>query len=70
VCVENFYYLCTQEVEEETGSAGEQLVSNKLPVLRCNMCRDGIYILSLFLCYRQHLMAKKTQSLNCLLEFH
>jgi hypothetical protein len=31
-----FYYFCSQEVEEEAGSAGEQPVSNKLPALHGN----------------------------------
>jgi len=30
-CFKKYLYLCNQEVEEETGSAGEQPVSNKLP---------------------------------------
>jgi hypothetical protein len=34
--VQNYYYLCTQEVEDELGTAGEQPASNKLPVLRSN----------------------------------
>jgi hypothetical protein len=32
----NSYYFCNQEVEEETGSAGEHPVSNRLPALRSN----------------------------------
>jgi len=38
----NYYYFCIQEVEEETGSAGEQPVSNRLPALRSNkFCLEG-----------------------------
>jgi len=36
-----FYYFCIQEVEEETGSAEEQPVSNRLPALRSNMFYFG-----------------------------
>jgi hypothetical protein len=43
------YYLCPQEVEEETGSAGEQPDSNKLPALRSNkLIRDNIFGCPLF----------------------
>jgi hypothetical protein len=35
-CFQYFYYFCIQEVEEETGSAGEQPVSNRFPALRGN----------------------------------
>jgi hypothetical protein len=55
-----FYYLCSQEVEEETGSAGEQPVNNKLPALHCNNKNGGWYLLSSFVCYRHRPMAKKT----------
>jgi len=44
-----FYYFCNQEDEEETGAAGEQPVSNKLPVLRCNKFEGTVFVLSLFL---------------------
>jgi hypothetical protein len=43
-----FYYFCYQEVEDEAGSAGEQPVSNKLPVLRCNKFEETVFVLSLF----------------------
>jgi hypothetical protein len=42
------YYFCNQEVEDESGSAWEQPVSNKLPVLRCNKFEGTVFVLSLF----------------------
>ena len=47
-----FDYFCTQEVEEETGSAGEQPVSNKLSVLHCNNQRDSPKDCLFFIYYR------------------
>jgi hypothetical protein len=49
-----FYCLCSQEVEEETGSAEEQPVSNKLPALRCNFFFGvSTRTVSFFSSYRQ-----------------
>ena len=46
----NYYYFCPQEVEEETGSAGEQPVSNKLPALRSNkLVKDNCFHVVLYL---------------------
>jgi len=42
------YYFCIQEVEEETGTAEEQPVSNRLPALRSNIFLEGILLLKSF----------------------
>ena len=44
------HYLCSQKVEEEIGSAGEQPMSNKLSALYSKCEGDGI-LLSLFSLY-------------------
>ncbi len=44
------HYLCSQKVEEEIGSAGEQPISNNLSALYSKGKGDGI-LLSLFLLY-------------------
>ena len=56
--IQNIYYLCSQKVEEEIGSAGEQPISNKLSALYSKNEGDGI-LLSLFLLVSRN-MAKKT----------
>ena len=40
--IQNIYYLCSQKVEEEIGSAGEQPISNKLSALYSKSKGDGI----------------------------
>ena len=42
------YYLCNQEVEDKTGSAGEQPVSNRLPAICGERLGNQLIIPELF----------------------